>query len=102
MDQQNLTSWGMIILLIVVFYFFMIRPQQKRQKETQKFRDGLAKGDKVLTAGGIHGRIAEIGDHTITLEVANGVRIKVEKSMIYPSAEDAKADAANAVNAEQK
>lgn len=102
MDAQTIQSWGMIILLIVVFYFFMIRPQQKRQKETQKFRDGLAKGDKVLTAGGIHGRIAEIGDKTITLEVASGVKIKVEKSMIYPSAEDAKADAANAVNAEQK
>lgn len=92
----------MLILLIVVFYFFMIRPQQKRQKETRQFRESLKKGDRVLTAGGIHGRIAEIGETTFTLEVAPGVKIKVEKSMIYPSAEEAKADAANAVNAEQK
>ncbi len=100
--NEQIQSWGMIILLIVVFYFFMIRPQQKRQKETKKFRDALAKGDRVLTAGGIHGRIAEIGDTTITLEVAPGTKIKVEKSMIYPSAEEAKADAANAVNADKQ
>lgn len=92
----------MIILLIVVFYFFMIRPQQKRQKETQKFRDGLRKGDHVLTAGGIHGRIAEISENsnTVLIEIASGVRIKIEKNMIYPSAEDAKSDAANPTNAE--
>lgn len=92
----------MIILLIFIFYFFMIRPQQKRQKETQKFRDSLAKGSKVLTAGGIHGRIVELNDKTVLLEVDKGVTIRVEKTMIYPSAEDAQADAANTVNAEQK
>lgn len=100
--MEQIQSWGMLILLIVVFYFFMIRPQQKRQKETKQFREALKKGDRVLTAGGIHGRIAEIGETTFTLEVAPGVKIRVEKSMIYPSAEDAKADAANAINAEQK
>lgn len=98
------SPWVMIILLVVVFYFFMIRPQQKRQKETKKFRDSLTKGSRVLTAGGIHGRIAEISPEspTVMLEVASGVKIRVEKSMIYPSAEEAQADAANAVNAEQK
>jgi len=102
--MEQLQSWGMIILLIVIFYFFMIRPQQKRQKETQKFRNGLSKGDRVLTAGGIHGRIAEISEksNTLLLEVASGVRIRVEKNMIYPSAEDAQSDAANPTNAEQK
>ena len=100
--MQELQSWGMIILLIVVFYFFMIRPQQKRQKETKKFRDSLGKGSKVLTAGGIHGTIVEVNDSTVLLEVANGVRIRVEKSMIYPSAQDAQQDAANAVNADRK
>lgn len=102
--MEQLQSWGMIILLIVVFYFFMIRPQQKRQKETQKFRNSLKKGDKVLTAGGIHGRIAEINENSssLLLEVSSGVRIRVEKSMIYPSAEDAQSDAANPTNAEQK
>ncbi|MCX4330920.1 MAG: preprotein translocase subunit YajC [Muribaculaceae bacterium] len=94
----------MIILLIAVFYFFMIRPQQKRSKETKKFRDSLGKGSKVMTAGGIHGTISEINPQngTVLLEVANGVRIRVEISMIYPSADEAKADAANPVNAEQK
>lgn len=102
--MQELQSWGMIILLIVIFYFFMIRPQQKRQKETKKFRDGLRKGDKVVTAGGIHGRIVETNDGptSVLLEVANGVRIRVEKSMIYPSAGEAQSDAANPANAEQK
>lgn len=100
--MEQIQSWGMLILLIVVFYFFMIRPQQKRQKETKQFREALKKGDRVLTAGGIHGRIAEIGETTFTIEVAPGVKIRVEKSMIYPSAEDAKADASNAINAEQK
>ncbi|MCM1310117.1 MAG: preprotein translocase subunit YajC [Bacteroides sp.] len=102
--SPEMQSWGMIILLIVVFYFFMIRPQQKRQKETKKFRESLGKGSKVMTAGGIHGTIVEVNDksNTVLIEIANGVRIRVELSMIYPSAEDAKADAANPINAEQK
>lgn len=102
--SPEVQSWGMIILLVAVFYFFMIRPQQKRSKETKKFRDSLGKGSKVMTAGGIHGTISEINPQngTVLLEVANGVRIRVEISMIYPSADEAKADAANPVNAEQK
>ena len=102
--SPEIQSWGMIILLIVVFYFFMIRPQQKKQKETRKFRESLAKGSRVMTAGGIHGTISEINENngTVLLEVANGVRIRVELGMIYPSAEVAKSDAANPVNAEQK
>lgn len=102
--EQFFQSWGMIILLIVVFYFFIIRPQQKRQKETQNFRNSLGKGSKVLTAGGIHGTIVEISDkkNDVLLEVAPGVRIRIEKSMLYPSAEEAQADAANAVNADKK
>jgi preprotein translocase subunit YajC len=102
MDAQALQSWGMIILLVIIFYFFMIRPQQKRQKETQKFRDGLQKGDKVITAGGIHGKISSIEKNTIVVEIATGVKITIEKSMIYPSANDAQADAANTVNADNK
>lgn len=100
----EIQSWGMIILLIVVFYFFMIRPQQKRQKETKKFREALGKGSKVMTAGGIHGTIVEVNDknNTVLLEVCNGVRLRVELSMIYPSAAEAQADAANLVNVEQK
>lgn len=102
--MEQLQSWGMIILLIVVFYFFMIRPQQKRQKEIKKFRESLAKGSKVMSAGGIHGTIVEINPEksTVLLEVANGVRIRIEKSMIYAAADDAAADAANPVNAEKQ
>lgn len=94
----------MLVLLVVIFYFFMIRPQQKRQKETQRFRDSLKKGSKVLTAGGIHATIVEISPEksTVLLEIAPGVRIRFEKSMIYPSAEDAQSDAANTLNAEKK
>ena len=100
--ENPLMSWGMIILLIVIFYFFMIRPQQKWQKETKKFRDSLTKGSKVITAGGIHGRIVELGDTVGTLEIASGVKIRIEKSMIYPSAEQAQDDAANSLNADKK
>ncbi|MBE6304678.1 MAG: preprotein translocase subunit YajC [Bacteroidales bacterium] len=102
--DQSYSSLIMIVLLIVVFYFFMIRPQQKRQKETIKFRNSLTKGSKVLTAGGIHGTIAEISEESnvVMLEIAPGTRIRIEKAMLYPSAEDAQADVANAVNADKK
>lgn len=83
-----LSSWGLIIIIFVVFYFFMIRPQQKRQKEIKKFREGLAKGDSVVTAGGIHGKIVE-ADPNVTyllIEIASGVRIRVDKGSVYPSA----------------
>lgn len=99
-----MSSLIMIGLLVVVFYFFIIRPQQKRQKETKKFRESLQKGSKVLTAGGIHGTIVEISEksNVVMLEVAPGVRIRIEKTMIYPSAEEAQADAANTLNADKK
>ncbi len=96
------SSWIMIIAIIVIFYFFMIRPQQKQRKETQKFHDSLAKGAKVITAGGIHGRVVEVDGASVLLEIAQGVKIRVNKTSIYPSPEAAGADAANPVNAEKK
>jgi len=86
-----LTSWGLIIILFVVFYFFMIRPQQKRQKEIRKFRENLAKGDSVVTAGGIHGKIVDTNDKDsyFLLEIASGVRIRIDKGSVYPSAAEA-------------
>ena len=83
-----LQSWGLIIILFVVFYFFMIRPQQKRQKEIRKFRESLAKGDNVVTAGGIHGKIVDTNpnDTYLLLEIASGVRIRIDKGSVYPSA----------------
>lgn len=71
-----------LILIIIVFYFFMIRPQLKKQKETKKFRESLAKGDKVVTIGGIHGKIVELKENTVIIEVANDVRFTFEKAAI--------------------
>ncbi|MCW1734957.1 preprotein translocase subunit YajC [Anaerorudis cellulosivorans] len=82
----------MMIAIIAVFYFFMIRPQQKKQKELQKTREALKPGDKVVTAGGIHGRIKEVGDTYFLVEVADGVKIKVEKGSVYASPSDVNAN----------
>ena len=78
----------MIIAMVAIFYFFMIRPQQKRQKEIQKTRDAMKSGDKVVIAGGIHGRIKEVAETSMLIEVAEGVRIRVEKSSVFASSED--------------
>ncbi len=79
----------MIVAMIAIFYFFMIRPQNKKQKEMRNFRDAMAKGDKVTTAGGIHGRVREVKDNTVVLEIADNVKITIDKAMVYPSAQDA-------------
>ncbi len=88
------TSLLLMVGLIAVFYFFMIRPQQKKQKELQKTREAMKSGDKVVTAGGIHGRIKEVGDTWFLVEVADGVKLKFEKSSVYASSSDANAGAA--------
>ena len=69
-----------LLAVIVIFYFFMIRPQMRRQKEVRQFREGLKEGDKVLTIGGIYGKIVKITDNTVQLEIAENVRVKVEKA----------------------
>ncbi len=79
----------MMVVIVAIFYFFMIRPQQKKQKEIQKAREALKVGDKIITAGGIYGKIKEIGDVYMLIEVANGVSIRVDKTSIFASAEDA-------------
>ena len=79
----------MIVALIAIFYFFMIRPQSKKQKEIKQFRDAMQKGDKVTTAGGIHGKIKEIKENVIILQIDDNVKITVDKAMVYPSANDA-------------
>ncbi len=78
----------MIVLMIVIFYFFMIRPQQKKQKDLKKQREAMRNGDKVVTAGGIHGRIKEIRDTTILIEVAPGMSLKVDRGSVYPLIEE--------------
>ena len=83
----------MILAMIVIFYFFMIRPQSKKQKEIKKAREAMAKGDKVVTAGGIYGKIHSINEAegTINVEVAQGVVIKMSREQIFPVAEKAPA-----------
>jgi len=78
----------MIVAMIAIFYFFMIRPQQKRQKDLQKARQAMKAGDKVVTAGGIHGRIKEVGEHSMLIEVAEGVRLRVDRNSVFSSPED--------------
>ena len=78
----------MMVAIFAVFYFFMIRPQQKKQKELQKSREAMKNGDKVVTSGGIHGRIREIGDTWFLVEVADGVKLKFEKGSVYASSAD--------------
>ena len=99
---QTGSGWSsiiMIVLLIAIFYFMMIRPQQKKQKEIKKFREALAKGDKVITAGGIYGKIKEISDTYIILSIADGVTIKIDKGSVYPSAADAQQESEAKKNA---
>ncbi len=82
---QQGNGWSgiiIIVLLFVVFWLFFIRPQNKRQKEAQKFRDALQKGDKVMTIGGIHGKVHEVKETTIVITVDNNVNIEVEKSAL--------------------
>ena len=72
----------MILLIFVVFWLFFIRPQNKKQKEEQRFRDALQKGDDVVTIGGIHGKVVEVKETTIMVSIDNNVKIEVEKSAI--------------------
>ncbi len=81
----------MIVAMIAIFYLFMIRPQQKKQKEIKNAREAMRSGDKVVTAGGIHGRIRDIKDTTMMIEIAKGVEIKVDKTSVYPAADAAPA-----------
>lgn len=76
----------MLGLMFLVMYFFMIRPQQKRQKAEETFRSGLAKGDKIVTIGGIHGKIISVEDTTVIIEAEVGnTRLKMEKSALRAS-----------------
>lgn len=91
--QSNSNPWAfpiMMIAMIAIFYFFMIRPQVKRQKELANYRNSLKKGDKVITTGGIYGRIHEIADNvpTVLLEVDTNVHIRVDKSAILKDPSD--------------
>ena len=72
-----------LLLIFVVFYFFMIRPQNKKQKDIQKARAALKSGDRVITSGGIYGKIREVKDDSFVIEISDNVRIRVEKSAVF-------------------
>lgn len=75
-------------LIMVVFYFFFIRPQAKKAKDLRKYREALKKGDKIVTIGGIHGKIVEVQETTFTIEVEDSSRIRFEKSAVAGDATD--------------
>jgi len=93
--MSNLTSLFPLVLIIVVFYFFMIRPQLKKTKEQKKFRENIKVGDKIVTIGGIHGKISDVGETTFMITVEGGVKLKIEKSALSM-------DASTLLGAEQK
>ena len=75
---QGMQSILMLGLMVLVFYFFMIRPQMKKQKELKKFREGLKAGDKIVSIGGIHGKILEVSDSTVLVQ-SEGTKLRLEK-----------------------
>ena len=89
----GMTQFIPLILIFIVFYFLLIRPQQKKAKEQQDFLSNLKKGEKVMTGGGVHGKITGLTDSAVTLEIAEGVRIKVHRGYILaiPPAADTQA-----------
>ena len=72
----------MMAVFVAIFYFLLIRPQQKKQKEHQNMMSRLASGDEVVTAGGLLGRVTDVGDSFVTIEIADGVRVKVQKAQV--------------------
>lgn len=80
--MSSLTSMLPLVLMFVVLYFVMIRPQMKKQKEHRAMIDALAKGDEVVTAGGVLGKVTKMGEAYLGIEVANGVEIQLQRSAI--------------------
>jgi preprotein translocase subunit YajC len=80
--MESIMSFFPLILLVAIFYFFLFRPQQKKQKELQQLVDGLKEGDSILTTGGLYGTVTKVKDEVITLQVAEGVRVKVNRHYV--------------------
>ena len=96
LQAQGGDGMSMILMLVVMFaimYFFMIRPQQKRQKEIQNFRKGIERGQEVVTAGGIYGVVRDMDDvnNILIIEIANGIRIRVDRNSVFSTASSATA-----------
>ena len=80
--QSSLMSMLPLVLMFVVLYFVMIRPQMKKQKEAKAMIDALAKGDEVVTVGGMLGRVTKINDNSLSLEIANGVEVQIQRNAV--------------------
>lgn len=80
--EGGYSSFIMLAVMGVVFYFFFIRPQQKKQKDQKKFTEGVKKGDHAVTIGGIHGKVVEVNDGQVVLDIDRGTKLVVEKSSI--------------------
>jgi preprotein translocase subunit YajC len=86
--QNPLVTFLPLILVFVIFYFFMIRPQMRKQKELSNYRSSLKKGDKIVTTGGIYGRVNDVKDTTVTVDVGDNVLLKIDKSAVLKDASD--------------
>ena len=86
--QSQLSFFLMIGLMFLVMWLFMWRPESKRRKEMQKFREGLKKGDKIVTAGGIYGTVKEIKERTLLIEVDGDVTLRIDKNMVVADTTD--------------
>lgn len=86
--QNPLVTFLPLILVFVIFYFFMIRPQVRKQKELSSYRSSLKKGDKIITTGGIYGKITDVKDNTITVDVGDNVLLKIDKSAVLKDSSD--------------
>lgn len=90
-QPQSGSNWSFLIMMLLIFvvmWLFMIRPQQKRQKELNNFRNSLEPGQKIITAGGIYGKIKEVKETYVLVEVDNNVHIRIDKSMIMKDPSD--------------
>ena len=86
----GMTTLIFILLLLLIFYFFMIRPQQKKQKQIEEYRSKLSKGDKIITIGGLHGKITDVQEKVFVIEIADGVKITIEKAAVAVDENEAK------------
>ena len=80
--MSSLTGMLPLILMFIVLYFVMIRPQMKRQKEHKAMIDAIAKGDEIATAGGLLGKVTKVGDNTLSIEIANGVEVQLQRHAV--------------------
>lgn len=91
-QPSGMANLMMILLIVVIFYFFMIRPQMRKAKLERQFKETLQKGDKIITIGGVHGRIVEIADTTFLVEIDSNVKVRMEKSAVSAEATKANRD----------